>query len=616
MKNMALLTLLLATSIACPAFGEESDLFVDFWCIGKGTTTSIHFANASTADATVTPTALIGGVVEAALPPLTVPGLGSYTLDIEPEAVAAGGGTAFPPPQLRRLCKTWGALKLRIDGDYASAVSAWGIVRNPDQSFTVNSVAKRSATASALTGLWWRPRPASRVYFALQNAGDQTATVVPEFVSSGRRRAGPTLLVPAGGRAVLVSLKELYPNERASLGSVTFRSTSPGLVGRTFLIDLAAGFSVPLALEAPPADPVVELSSPAAPFGELPATEGFPADAEFYPEILVTNDSQTSLSFTVTVYGADGAALPIPRQSVAGMTGKRISLRDICESGGCSTQSDSLAAVRVRFSAPTQQAHAEVVTTDQSLKFSFYDPMTPTDRAQGTATGISYDLTANQRSRIVLTNATDEPTEPVPMMVFPRSTLEPDGVYLWNLPGLPPNSSQVVDIGMLQLGQEPDVAGRTLPADGLRGFVLMRVPEGVIPSNPTFDPDAGTCYSCPEWQVCFPGAYPSTEGWFDGSLHVALCSTSEVIDMFLSGGIYEALTLGEDADECFFFVCRVLAMAPQCEDQVLIIKKTKFPGGVCPTGISGTAISFRIPFIGIICHEISREPDSQACAPM
>jgi hypothetical protein len=88
--------------------------------------------------------------------------------------------------------------------------------------------------------------------------------------------------------------------------------------------------------------------------------------------------------------------------------------------------------------------------------------------------------------------------------------------------------------------------------------------------------------------------------------------------MLLAAGIYEALLLGGDADDCIFFVCRSLLVHPECEigNHLIVRSRSNFPGGVCPTGISGNAISLRVPGFPTACFAVTANPDEQACAPM
>lgn len=88
--------------------------------------------------------------------------------------------------------------------------------------------------------------------------------------------------------------------------------------------------------------------------------------------------------------------------------------------------------------------------------------------------------------------------------------------------------------------------------------------------------------------------------------------------MLLAAGIYEAQILGEDSDDCFFFICRAFGVHAECElgQRVIIRGKDKFPGNICPSAISGNAISLRVPGFPTGCFAVSSTPDPSACQPL
>src|SRR5207245_1920067 len=90
----------------------------------------------------------------------------------------------------------------------------------------------------------------------------------------------------------------------SEVGSIEFtHSGNAGdVIGRGMLVDASVGFSTPLMLRDPARRASNTIQNPSAAFGTMP-DKGFPPNADFHPQLILSNTSDTAVTSKVTVYG-------------------------------------------------------------------------------------------------------------------------------------------------------------------------------------------------------------------------------------------------------------------------------------------------------------------------
>ena len=529
---------------------QLGELYGSYFYVDPLTTATLELTNPTELPRTVTPTATLGGEHEVALDAVTIPARASVRVDLG-SALAPylqrqlgdsryrvlssliqnlhdhvalldliGGAPSLPVDtggswgDGSRPASLWGSLQ--VTGDVA-AISGWVLSTSVAESLQVNTVLQRRGSTQ-FHAMWWRPTDGTRVRFAVQNPLDTALRFRATVFTAGEQLASLPLELPAG-ESFLIDLEDLLVGARLAgggplpaVGSVLFgvdsASPGPGLVARAFLVDDERGFSVPLGIQEHYLNQGSRRQTPAVPLGEPPSSMGFPAGTVFAPQLLLGNvDPGASLTVTPVVYGATGVqGQPVPVWSGAPVVLAPLEFRvvdvlaEVCGGAPCPLQARGLVGLGVDFQGAPEQLLVEALTVNvdapQPLRYSFYDPMLDPPQTATRYVAISFDLSGSKNTLLNVKNAGDH----LAVFSFRLAYDSAAGWGTYKLTGLPlaPQELRVVDLRELRDLAVPDDRGLVLPPDVTFGNAVVKASPGVILGDPTYDPVAGTCISCPD----------------------------------------------------------------------------------------------------------------------
>lgn len=509
--GFALSTALCALSFTAPtlqAGTEPTTSAAPYWYFDSDTECVVALANDSAEPATVKLTVLLEGrrplnVESVTLPPRFTArvSLNEKLAGLPPvpaEASLLESGSVRGWGTGSRVGSRWGSLVLRGDADQ---ISAWVLMTNSRESLAANSMASSGHGAQELVTQFWRPTPGTGALFAVQNVGQATS------VDAELHTAGETHHVHIGvlkrHEARLLTLEELARRAELpalpDLGSVRFLSGSGGeLLARTVLSDASTGFSTPLMAHAPSRRVGNELQTPGMPFGLADPASGFPEGTSFSSTLLATNTSTQRVQAKVFLQGTHAETSEWTEWPVAVVSvepGETLDTRiDIDELDLPIVPGTVGVRVRHERTAAPDALVADLVTTDQTLSYSFFDPLFDTAVEQTGQIAISFDLAGSKNTHLVLKNVRDS-EQPVNLQVW---YVDSDGnlqVYSVARTFLQ-QELDVFDLKSLRDQQTPGDGGRVLPLDLVQGFAIAHTGPGIVMGDPTFDVENGTCSSC------------------------------------------------------------------------------------------------------------------------
>lgn len=427
-----------------------------------------------------------------------------------------------------RIGSLWGSLRIQCDSDH---FSGWVISRSVQKSLSVNSMLVRPETqANTLRSHWYRPTPGTKAFFVIQNVGDVD-------MSPSARVGDSVLTLPSlgPGQSSLVSLSDLPglsdPSVVPSFGVVEFETTSSALALATVLYDESVGFSTILGAHNPETRVGNTLESPGFPLGRPDPSAGFPIETVFDPKLVVSNHGDDPMTVKIYLKGrnpdfdpgaaadlvlnespyrllpqddpndfeleliTDWSSRPVASLTLApGETALR-GLAGWAADSGLQTMTAGL-----RLACATGRAGdltADLVVVDQTLKYSFYDPMHDVAIERHNQVAISFSLEQSSNTSLLINN-TDNAGGFASIRIRYQG---PGGRLTQHVTHrmLGPGEIATLDLKQLRDERVPDDNGALLPIDLQRGCVQIRTSPRVISGDPTFDVVHGTCYSCPDY---------------------------------------------------------------------------------------------------------------------
>jgi hypothetical protein len=495
------------------ALPQAVDLFAPYWYIDSSTRAWIHVANESTSARVVQPTLLVNG---------------ADAYDLSAESVPAHGTIRIPIPQIGQRSSArektdstiwgdgsipgsvWGSA--RLNGESLAGVSAWIVSENPSQSLSMTSAFSAPQETPELLGAYWRPTPATSVLYALYNVGESAITLETHFGTRSRSVAGQPIRLSAKS-ARLLSLNELLPKGEARLakepaGSVRFvANLGNTVVGQVVVADAQAGFSTPVALKnavTTRMSGVKELAG--ALFGQPDPSMGFASETRFTPRLLVTSSSSNRLKIRATLHGRDKQGRPVqwttqPLQVGAFAT----ELFDLDQLRRRHSRiGDGHVGITLVEENGISDYTADVITTDDALTFSSYEPFVDKFRTASHEAAVSFDLRGTRDSLLIVRNTAEAPV--YAMYVVNYTTAEGrTGSYMRDL-SIPPGAPTIIDVKVLRDQAVPDMDGNIIPKDVEFGHLGVAAIEQVLVAiDVTFDPKTGTCEGCPNGDGCTGG---------------------------------------------------------------------------------------------------------------
>ncbi len=509
-----------SAAMPAPAQTDAGELlYAPFWYLDGETSARLEIASNATEPRDLTPVLLLDGVRPLAFDPIHLPAGGTVSLALEdllePHLGNPGPGAGGRWGDGSRPGSLWGAA--RLEGSSVEAVYAWIVTENRQRGLSLNSMfAPPARSAPSLVSTWWRATPHTEVLFVLQNTSSRSLTVSASVVVDGGRPEGRSFRLPSAAARV-VGLRELLRAggsdiELPDVGAVRFqvRDGSSSLQGTTLLVDEVTGFSSPLHMQDPSSRRGNEIQMPAVILGQGDPDLGFPPSTFFSPRLLLANLSARPALVTLTLRSRtewqegelDGEpvqtigeplALEIPLAVLAAHESRALDLLQLRDSVEGSVLGDGFVALELTHDGAPSDILAEVITVDDTLRFSFYDPFVDAARAFLAQTAVSFDISADRNKLFAVKNSSgalasfgldvhyEEAGE--------QKTYEGAGL-------LPAHGLTVVDLKELRDGAIPDRYGQLLPPDLTSGHVrISAAAPGIIAGDYAFD-TAGSMASC------------------------------------------------------------------------------------------------------------------------
>ncbi len=448
-----------------------------------------------------------------------------------------------------RAHSAWGSLV--IEGADIENVSAWMLMTNQTESVGGNVILANSHHgATELLVQWWRPTAATTVAVAIQNVSDQMLVADVTLELKGTTHTN-TLAPLAPGQAHLLDLAALADKLGVkpvpAHGHLRITTNRPA-VARAFAFDATTGFSTPL-LAHRIADRITnDLQNPGAPLG---AVDDFPAGTVFHPTLILTNVTGQPLTADVFLQGEipgsyqpqglvverkgrlferrydedNGGIVEIPVSDWTERLATRLQLApketriiDLFRYTTGEIVSQQIGVRVVADDAPVGAMVADLVVVDESLTYSFFDPMFDTGIKRPDHFAISFDLRETKNTHLLFKNTSDSPGY-YNYSIYYAGT---DNYAHWyhGQGVLGAQELAIVDIKQLRDLRVPDEEGHQLPSDLGTGFVTMTTSGHVVTADPTFDVVHGTCESCTQ---PVPGPKPRRRRWVTYSLVSPLC---------------------------------------------------------------------------------------------
>ncbi len=496
--------------------------YIPYWYADQKTTTHLDIVNRSATPERVRVVGLVEGTHRRLLEEIVLQPKELRRIPLTPEQFPG----RLPSSRLPRWGtgdrhgSVWGSLVIHGNSE---VLGAWVVMNNPSESVSTTSMmSDRGRGASELVAHWFRPTSSTTAIFAVQNVSDQ-ATILSASILNGHDSPSVAIGLLERGETQLVTLADLAGNHRnvlAKSGAIRFTSSVPGaLAGRATMVDARRGFSTPLMMHAPKQSIGTSLQSPGVPFRAPDPDSGFRPGTFFRPQLMVTNQSNSRHSFQLSLQAdfqegespsyetlpVDGSGQEFEMRRISDWdkrTVRRLSLDpgetrvlDIVKlTSGWQVFSEHVAVRLDAKTAPPGTFVTDLVTTDETLWYSMFDPMFDTGIETPRHLAVSLDLSNNKRGQLYFNNASDE--------------LGGADVRIWfeSAPGewhsyqatvdLAKQEFRMLDITQLRNDQIPDSLGNLLPLDMTKCFAESRSSPHVVSADPSIDLEHGTCWSC------------------------------------------------------------------------------------------------------------------------
>ncbi len=419
----------------------------------------------------------------------------------------------------------WGSLV--IEGHGLSDLSAWMLMTNDTESLANNVVmATADQAATNFITQWWTPTENTTVSVAIQNTSNDSAAINVTLDIDGNTHSN-TLSPLAAGQAHRLDLEDLANKlgiaNLPDSGHLTISADQP-LIVRSFAADPQTGFSTPLMAHNPENRTGNDLQTPGAPLG---AVDDFPAGTIFHPTLIVTNTSEQPMDVDIFLQGeipgsyqptgyvverdgrmyehvigeADGQLIETPVSDWTQRLATTIRLSpgatrtvDLLEHAISQIVSQQVGVRVATNDAPAGTLIADLVVVDESLTYSFFDPMFDTGIERPHHLAISFDISGSKNAHMLVKNTADMAGG----FNYAIYYTGPDGNPAEYYGGAPLAAQElaVVDIERIRDLRIPSLHGDLLPLDLEHGFVTIKTSPHVITGDPTFDVLNGTCRSC------------------------------------------------------------------------------------------------------------------------
>ena len=516
------------------AASARAEGFVPYFAFDPDTVAHLDLANRAPEAITVHLTALVAGRHPVDLGAVELPAEQVVRVPIHDRLRAEGAGRVAQGTLLREGA-VWGALL--VDGD-TDRFSAWLLMENRRKSLSLNTMmVRRGQGATAAFAQWWRPTPATVVDVVAQNVGDLPTSVQVRARVDGTTFATRSRSLASGesARFSLDALMEEWGLARLpDAGMLELRAADGGMIAaRTYAYDAEVGFSSPLMTHDVAARMGFELQTPGVPLGTVAEAAGFAPGTTFHPMLLVSNTSEAAVKADIHLQGelfpdAEPEYRPIESPGANDARGDFLALLeqqsfevlpaktwgevfavsadldpgetrvvDLLELAADLALEVGEIGVRVdaRGSSRPGAVVADLISVDQTLTYSFYDPMFDTAIPRTSRTEVSFELTGSKTAHLLFKNASLEENAGAQVRIHYTAPSGEPGTYdLFRR--LAPMELWRIDIEHLRDARIPDPAGRLLPADLTYGFATAATSPSVLGANPTFDPVVGTCGSC------------------------------------------------------------------------------------------------------------------------
>ncbi len=417
----------------------------------------------------------------------------------------------------------WGSLI--IEGHGRNDLSAWMLMTNDTESLANNVVmATADQAATNFITQWWAPTEDTTVSVAIQNTSNDSATINVTLDIDGDTHVN-TLATLAAGQAHRLDLDALANKlgiaNLPDSGHLTVSADQP-LIVRAFAADPQTGFSTPLMAHNPENRTGNDLQTPGAPLG---AVDDFPTGTIFHPTLILTNTSDQSTDVDVFLQGEipgsyqptgyvverngrrferlieEDGTVEFPISDWAQRLATTVQLEpgetrtiDLFEHAISEIVSQQVGVRVVTNDAPAGTLIADLIVVDESLTYSFFDPMFDTSIERPHHFAISFDISGPKNAHMLIKNTADMAGG----FNYAIYYAGPDGNPAEYYGGAPLAAQElaVVDIERIRDLRIPSLHGDLLPIDLEQGFVTIRTSSHVITGDPTFDVENGTCRSC------------------------------------------------------------------------------------------------------------------------
>jgi hypothetical protein len=226
-------------------------------------------------------------------------------------------------------------------------------------------------------------------------------------------------------------------------------------------------------------------------FGRPEEALGFPQQTRFDTRLLLTNTSGNTLEVIATLSGSNSAgrlvSWKVPAIVLKPYESHLVGLE---KNRRQSEIADGYVGVQLTHNGRGVDLMAETVTVDQTGSFSFYAPFRDDKLIRRAQHTVSFDLTGNKNTLLIVRNVSDQPAQYVYQINYEEggSILQYHSLSL----GLAARELQVIDIKALRDAGIADAEGKRLPRTVSFGnLTVFGQQRALIVSEPIFDPVSG-----------------------------------------------------------------------------------------------------------------------------
>ena len=243
-----------------------------------------------------------------------------------------------------------------------------------------------------------------------------------------------------------------------------------------------------------------EVQTPGMPFGAVDASMGFPAGTSFDSTFIATNTTPEPANVELFLQGTDANTgawqqWSLGRMPLGGHETATLSLAH--RAAGLPIKPGYVGVRAIHDHATPGAVVSDLVTKDESLFFSFFDPMFDTAIPREDMVAVSFNLSGAKNTLIVVKNTKDiaQGFNLTLWYLDPQTGLERSYDVVEQLG---PQELTVVDIGRIQALAIPDLPGgqNIIPQGVEHGWANILSSPGIVIGDPTVDTTNGTCQSC------------------------------------------------------------------------------------------------------------------------